>query len=80
MKFSATFIFALVASVTALPTTESENSQQLEAREAGAACRLLITGGRAGKGNCLGRGGLCRVADPGVEGGIRTQVSSECKV
>ncbi|KAI6586146.1 hypothetical protein ACKVWC_008215 [Pyricularia oryzae] len=80
MKFSATFIFALAASVMALPAPESDNSQALEARQAGKKCRLLITGGKAGTGTCVGNGRLCKVADPGAPGGSRTQVSSECAV
>ncbi|TLD28347.1 hypothetical protein PspLS_03912 [Pyricularia sp. CBS 133598] len=80
MKFSATFVFALAASVMALPAPESDNTQSLEARQAGKKCRLLITGGNAGTGTCLGRGRLCKVADSGVPGGTRTQISSECPV
>ncbi|EHA49088.1 hypothetical protein MCOR27_010766 [Pyricularia oryzae] len=80
MKFSATFIFALAASVMALPAPESDNTQALEARQAGKKCRLLITGGKAGTGTCVGNGRLCKVADPGAPGGSRTQVSSECAV
>ncbi|TLD07240.1 hypothetical protein PgNI_10185 [Pyricularia grisea] len=77
MKFSATFIFALAAAVTALPAPETDNSHVLEARQS---CRLLISSGDAGSGTCLGRGRLCRVNDSGVPGGVRTEVSSECSV
>ncbi|ELQ33684.1 hypothetical protein M0657_011152 [Pyricularia oryzae] len=80
MKFSATFIFALAASVTALPVPESGSTQGLEVHAAGKACRLLITGGKAGTGTCVGKDKLCRVNDSGVAGGVRTQVSSECDV
>ncbi|TLD23149.1 hypothetical protein PspLS_07103 [Pyricularia sp. CBS 133598] len=80
MKFSATFIFALAASVTALPAPESGNDKGLEVRGEGQKCRLLVSGGNAGTGTCVGHDQLCRVPDSKVEGGIREQASSECDV